>query len=216
MNKNYLCLALLMVGVAGCGRKAKKADLRHTQDAVIASEVDIPVAQDEVIKSFYDGDLNELSLAEDVDTVAAQDVSEFNNDFSWVEDTTTQQEFKMIYFDFDKHNISAAQEQNVIHDIAQLKKIINEQESRNESVDIKIVLQGHTDDIGAKAYNLALSENRAKEVKDRLVAAGIPEKYISLKGLCKEMPVIVNGKPLTGTPEEQWLNRRVEIQLINA
>lgn len=203
-----------MVGIAGCGRKPKKADLRHSTDAVIASELDIPVAQDEVIKSFYDGDLNELSLAEDIDTMAAQDMTEFNSDFSWVEDTTTQQDFKIIYFDFDKHNISTAQEQNIIYDIAQLKKIINEHEKHNESVDIKIVLQGHTDDIGSKVYNLALSENRAKEVKDRLVSAGIPEKYISLKGVGKEMPVMVNGKPLTGTPDEQWLNRRVEVQLV--
>ncbi|BDC35251.1 hypothetical protein Noda2021_12090 [Candidatus Dependentiae bacterium Noda2021] len=214
MNKKYFCLALLMVGIAGCGRKTRKIDLRHNQDAVV-TEVDIPVAEDTVIKSFYDGDLNELSLAEDIDAAVAHDLNNANNDFSWVEDTSVQQDFKIIYFDFNKHHITSAQEQSVVYDIAQIKRIVDEHEKSNEPVDIKIVLKGHTDDIGAKAYNLALSENRANEVKQRLVAAGIPEKYISIVGLGKEMPVMVDGKPLTGSAQEQWLNRRVEINLIN-
>lgn len=45
-----------------------------------------------------------------------------------------------------------------------------------------VAIVGHTDSMGAEAYNQKLSERRANAVKDYLVAGGIPAEKISASG----------------------------------
>jgi OOP family OmpA-OmpF porin len=62
--------------------------------------------------------------------------------------------------------------------------------------------------VGSEAYNIQLSENRAKAVKDYMAEAGIDPEIISIKAYGKSSPIA----PGT-TDAERAQNRRVEIAL---
>jgi OmpA-OmpF porin, OOP family len=73
--------------------------------------------------------------------------------------------------------------------------------------DLKVEIQGHTDNVGSAASNLALSQARAEAVKAALVADyAIGEGQLTAKGLGDTKPVGRNT-----TPEGRANNRRVEI-----
>lgn len=71
--------------------------------------------------------------------------------------------------------------------------------------DIDLVLQGHTDSLGASEYNLSLSERRAEAVKAKLSADyGIASERISTQGYGETRPIETND-----TREGRQRNRRV-------
>lgn len=69
-----------------------------------------------------------------------------------------------------------------------------------------IVIEGHTDDVGGDAYNMALSGKRANAVRDWLVAAGIDASRLEAVGKGAGSPVATNGNDV-GRAQ----NRRVEL-----
>jgi OOP family OmpA-OmpF porin len=73
--------------------------------------------------------------------------------------------------------------------------------------DLKVEIQGHTDNVGSAASNLTLSQARAEAVKAALVADyAITEDQLSAKGYGDTKPAGKNT-----TPEGRANNRRVEI-----
>jgi outer membrane protein OmpA-like peptidoglycan-associated protein len=75
-------------------------------------------------------------------------------------------------------------------------------------------IDGHTDSVGAEAYNQALSEKRAAAVKAWLVAAGIAADRLSTRGLGESRPVAANtAADGSDDPAGRQKNRRVEITL---
>lgn len=75
-------------------------------------------------------------------------------------------------------------------------------------------LVGHTDTIGDEAFNQRLSEARARAVRDWLVESlQIDARNIVVEGRGEREP-LPDVNP-NGTPEEQALNRRVEIHKTN-
>jgi len=76
-----------------------------------------------------------------------------------------------------------------------------------EHEELKILIEGHTDNVGQAASNLSLSEARAAAVKAALVADfGIDGSRITTQGLGDTKPAVPNA-----TPEGRAQNRRVEI-----
>ena len=75
---------------------------------------------------------------------------------------------------------------------------------------LKIQIDGHTDSQGDAAKNMALSENRAKAVKDYLVSKGVPEASTSSAGYGVTKP-IADNKTAAGRAK----NRRVEMTVRN-
>ena len=73
--------------------------------------------------------------------------------------------------------------------------------------DLKVEIQGHTDNIGAAEYNMALSKRRAQAVRDYLAAAGIDSNRMTIVGFGSTMPVAPND-----TEENRARNRRVEFK----
>ena len=72
--------------------------------------------------------------------------------------------------------------------------------------DLKLSVEGHTDNQGAKAQNQALSEKRARAVVGWLVAHGIDDGRLQAKGFGDSKPVGDNS-----TDEGKAKNRRVEL-----
>jgi len=84
--------------------------------------------------------------------------------------------------------------------------IINEMvEMMNEHPDLKLSIEGHTDNDGDDASNLKLSEERAQTVKNTMVQSGISSDRLSTSGFGESKPVDANN-----TPEGKANNRRVE------
>jgi outer membrane protein OmpA-like peptidoglycan-associated protein len=73
-------------------------------------------------------------------------------------------------------------------------------------------IEGHTDGKGGDAYNMKLSEARARTVRDWLGAHGAIPSATPIKGYGKRMPVAPNVAPDgSDDPEGRQKNRRVEI-----
>ena len=76
---------------------------------------------------------------------------------------------------------------------------------------LKIEIDGYTDNIGNKKYNLELSKKRAEAVKDILVKIyGINPKRMKIKGFGEAYPMVPNT-----THTNKAINRRVEIVAVN-
>jgi outer membrane protein OmpA-like peptidoglycan-associated protein len=71
-------------------------------------------------------------------------------------------------------------------------------------------VSGHTDNIGAPAYNLKLSDARAAAVKTWLVQQGVAPARITSRGYGDTRPLAPNT-----TDENRFKNRRVELRRAN-
>lgn len=76
--------------------------------------------------------------------------------------------------------------------------------------DSLFIIEGHTDSFGGEDFNLELSVRRANAVVGWLRdSLGLGSDRIQAKGMGKSKPIA----PVTGSVEEQSLNRRVEIKV---
>jgi OOP family OmpA-OmpF porin len=73
----------------------------------------------------------------------------------------------------------------------------------------RVSVDGHTDATGPDAYNQALSERRAKAVRDYLVSKGTPAERLRTLGHGESSPIAGND-----TREGRALNRRVELRMM--
>jgi outer membrane protein OmpA-like peptidoglycan-associated protein len=77
--------------------------------------------------------------------------------------------------------------------------------------DLKLQVEGHTDNVGSDEYNQRLSERRAANVRDYLVTQGVPLNNVIARGLGKLQPIASNT-----TPGGRKMNRRVELVVTGA
>lgn len=75
---------------------------------------------------------------------------------------------------------------------------------------LKIEISGHTDNVGTKAYNQKLSENRSRSVHSFLVEHGIKSERLTYKGYDFSQPVASND-----LEEGRAKNRRTEFKIIS-
>ena len=73
----------------------------------------------------------------------------------------------------------------------------------------KIIISGHTDNIGDTAFNQVLSEKRAKSVSDYFINLGLNKKRISFVGYGSEKPITTNE-----SKDGRNKNRRVEFKIV--
>ncbi len=78
----------------------------------------------------------------------------------------------------------------------------------HKNVNVKIELQGHTDNQGDFDLNLKLSKDRAETIKKYLVEKGISTNRIKTKGFGSTLPIASNANELTRSK-----NRRVELMI---
>lgn len=75
-----------------------------------------------------------------------------------------------------------------------------------EHPDTKLLLVGHTDDVGSKPFNEKLSLKRAKSVCDYLIRKGISQSNLQFKGMGDSEPLYSNA-----SEKGRSKNRRVEL-----
>lgn len=76
--------------------------------------------------------------------------------------------------------------------------------------DRRVLIEGHTDNVGSHTFNQELSRRRADSVRKRLEKSGIAPGRMSVSGMGLQRPVATNG---TASGRQQ--NRRVEIIIEN-
>ena len=74
---------------------------------------------------------------------------------------------------------------------------------------VTIRIEGHTDNVGSVAFNMALSEDRASAVQDFLKARGVAEARLAVEGKGPLEPLGDNG-----TEAGRALNRRVQVVIL--
>lgn len=75
--------------------------------------------------------------------------------------------------------------------------------------DIRVLITGHTDNVGSRAYNMRLSRGRAKAVYDEMVRRGIDPGRMQWTGRGPDDPIEDND-----TAEGRAENRRVEFTIL--
>lgn len=104
-----------------------------------------------------------------------------------------------IFFDTDSHALKPES----MEEIRRLCRLLH------DNPEWTVEISGHTDNVGTHAYNLALSENRARSVVDALAAMGIDPDRMSYKGYADTRPVDTNE-----TAEGRANNRRTEFTVV--
>jgi peptidoglycan-associated lipoprotein len=85
-----------------------------------------------------------------------------------------------VFFGFDSAELSASAFAKLEKQVALLKA--------DEM--IFVTIEGHTDELGTREYNLGLGDRRANQVKDYYIASGIDENRIKTISYGKERPLM--------------------------
>ncbi|SON51883.1 OmpA family protein [Vibrio tapetis] len=102
-----------------------------------------------------------------------------------------------VFFHFDRSQLSETSVRILDHIAEQLKNSPN-----------MVTLEGHTDAMGSKEYNLALGLRRSQEVEKYLIAKGINPNTMQAMSKGESQPVSDNA-----TQQGREKNRRVEIKI---
>lgn len=111
------------------------------------------------------------------------------------------QTFQHVYFETGQARLN----ENSVDELNQLLVVLRD----NSTLTIEV--SGHTDNVGDEAFNVKLSEQRAKAVVDYLAQRGISRSRLSFKGYGSAKSVTANDSE-AGRNQ----NRRVEFVLIDA
>ena len=103
---------------------------------------------------------------------------------------------KGVKFDYKKWDVKPQFNTNLDNIINILKR----------NPDLKIRIEGHTDNIASEKYNLELSKKRAQAIKAYLVGNGVEQSRITSIGYGFSRPIAGND-----TKEGRALNRRAEL-----
>jgi flagellar motor protein MotB len=104
-----------------------------------------------------------------------------------------------IFFGFDSVEIK----KESVTELNKLSKLLL------ENPDIIVEVAGFTDSIGSQAYNISLSERRARTVVNFLISKGIDSDRLKTRAYGAALPVGTNI-----TDEGRRLNRRTEVRII--
>lgn len=211
--KKYIHIFLcLMIVTSGCAKKKNNT----------SSTPQNSIKKTSVKKSNFDENLEAFTLDDDalhnfahesntssekpfIDSIAKSS-GKNSSMFEWenVSVDQSKNEFKAIYFAFDKYHIDGSQELSLQSDIEHARKMI--------SLNKTIVIEGHAcDSAGSAIYNMTLSEQRAKFIATKFIESGIDKAHIKIAARGQEMPVVKGGNR-----EHQALNRRVEVFAIDS
>jgi outer membrane protein OmpA-like peptidoglycan-associated protein len=112
-----------------------------------------------------------------------------------------------VLFQFNSDRLTDTAQEKV----SRIASVLKEKTSQR-----RVSIEGHTDAIGSEAYNLTLSDRRARAVARALIDDGIREKQLAVRGFGKKYPVAPNTlENGADNPGGRAQNRRVEVVIEN-
>lgn len=107
--------------------------------------------------------------------------------------------FRNVYFEYNSSLVKGRENLQIMHDVSDYLR-------RNPNS--YAFIEGHTDERGPQAYNLALGSHRANAVRNMLISEGVNPDHLFTISYGKERPLIMEQH------EEGWAkNRRVEFKV---
>jgi len=193
INKLALTFIASTVVLTGCASTDEKdaslldTDVKTAQEALITSGLNNNAVSGEqfMTQGLSQSELNANAMNNGVSSLGAE--------FS---DPANPLSKQTIYF---KHDSSQIQ-QDFISVIAAHAQYLATNPGQ------RVILEGHTDELGSREYNIALGEQRAKSVFSILRSQGVTGQQLEVVSYGEEKPAS------EGVGEASWqLNRRVEI-----
>jgi outer membrane protein OmpA-like peptidoglycan-associated protein/tetratricopeptide (TPR) repeat protein len=114
--------------------------------------------------------------------------------------------FNNIYFDLNKADLR----EDSMDDLNKMLQILT------LSDQVRVEIAAHTDSRGSDAYNLSLSDKRAKSVLEWLSSKGIAMDRLKYKGYGETELNNACGNGVECSEEEHQKNRRVEFKVLNS
>lgn len=108
--------------------------------------------------------------------------------------------FEDAFFDFNKADLTAADQTALTHDAAYLKS----------HPDLKVRIGGYCDQRGSEEYNLGLGQRRAESAKQFMVNLGVSADNLAAVSYGKDRPFCTDA-----TEECYQKNRRAHLEIIN-
>ncbi len=150
-----------------------------------------------------DGETAEAEKAEEAEEQARREEAEARGldldeplDAAILDDPDTPLKTRRIHFDFDSSEIPEDA----------LPVLEAHGEFLGEHRELRMTVEGHTDERGSREYNLALGERRAEAVKELLRAHGAGADQVETVSYGEEQPLVPESN------EEAWAeNRRAEL-----
>lgn len=115
-----------------------------------------------------------------------------------------------VGFDIVLYNVKFGPGKTSFSNISSNKDIINLKKALDQDPNLVIEVGGYTDNSGAHAKNVQISNSRAKFVYDHMVASGYAPERITYKGYGPAKPIFSNRYKSTRDG-----NRRIEIKVVN-
>jgi peptidoglycan-associated lipoprotein len=217
MNKFGLLCVVAVLFAAGCGKKKEHGPSAETKASKKLVSTNTPLKEE--TENLLDENVSDFAFVDDeggdkstsapkvaeaeVDNGAATAAVAEDDLVNEENDDTAAYAFKAVHFQFNKDEVRADQ-RTIIDENVQLAHQAAEQGK-------KIVIEGHCDQLGSAAYNLALSQRRAQAIKEKMVNAGIAENDIKTIGYGQERPLVwSDARDRSSLIRELAPNRRAE------
>ena len=112
--------------------------------------------------------------------------------------------FRNIYFEYNKADLSDSSESDILRIVSFLK----------EQPEVSVEISAHTDSRGKDAYNLSLSQKRARSVINSLIKHGISPKRLTSKGYGEKQIMNKCKNNVKCSEAEHAVNRRIEMKIM--
>ncbi|WP_435104517.1 peptidoglycan-associated lipoprotein Pal [Arhodomonas sp. AD133] len=181
----WIAIALLALAVTGCATTDKTEGDAATMDDTNGEAVTGTGADDGTM------------TGEEMDGAEASGAgAEGGFTSADLEDPASPLSTRVFYFPFDSSQLSDGDTETLT---AHAEYLATHPE-------VSVIVEGHTDERGAREYNLALGERRAQSVSDILTLNGAAGDQVTIVSYGEEKPAV------NGHDEQAWSkNRRAEL-----
>lgn len=153
-----------------------------------------------------DGSQNEIAMAEIVASQPRETPGDTNSSIPGIDafrDPATQSDLKNVFrnieFEYNSNWVKGKENLDTIQAISNYMK---------SHPNVYIFVEGHCDERGPEAYNLALGSRRSNAVRNALIQSGVDGDHIFTISYGTERPLVIESH------EEAWSkNRRVEFKI---
>ena len=180
--------------------RAEEAERMREESDLLSADAELARQEAEAARRLADARGREASLARQEADLASQQAQSLQQQMAALRPVSTSRGQVLtlgdVFFSSGQSDLKAEARGN-------LKPVLD---FINRYPGKKVSIEGHTDDRGADAQNLALSERRAGSVRDALVALGADAARFTVVGRGETSPLADNA-----TTDGRARNRRVEV-----
>ena len=169
---------------ASCAKKVVQSEPMIENKSTVAEELTGADDTDLAAQEQVEQDLNQLQLTEQ----SGKEVEEEKINVSAARTLMNED----IYFDFDSSTLNDAARDLLLQKAQWLRTNPN----------ASVLIEGHCDERGTNAYNIALGDSRAESAKSYLFALGVEATRLSKTSYGEERPVD------PGKGEQAWTKNR--------